>query len=252
MRTILVIGIGAGDPDHLTLQAVKALGRVDVFFAIDKGIEKEDLVRLRRDVCERHLPDRPYRFVDILDPERDRRARDYREAVEVWRGHRADACERAIRDELDEDGCGAFLVWGDPALYDGTLDVVERIIARGELEVQYEVIPGISSVQALAARHRVSLNRVGGEIHITTGRRLREALSTAGDDVVVMLDANCSFKSLADQEIDIYWGAYVGTDDEILIKGDLREVMGDIERARAEARSRKGWIMDTYLLKRRR
>lgn len=252
MRKLLVIGIGAGDPDHLTLQAVKALGQVDVFFVIDKGGEKDDLMRLRREICERHTRGRPYRFVEIPDPERDRSAPDYREAVEVWRGHRADACERAIRDELDEHGCGAFLVWGDPALYDGTLHVIDRILTRGELEVEYEVVPGISSIQALAARHRVPLNRVGGEIRITTGRRLREGLAGAGDDVVVMLDADCSFKSLADQEIDIYWGAYVGTDDEILIKGDLKEVMGEIERVRAQARSRKGWIMDTYLLKRRR
>jgi precorrin-6A synthase len=252
MRKLLVIGIGAGDPDHLTLQAVKALGQVDVFFVIDKGGDKDDLVRLRREICERHTRGRPYRFVEIPDPERDRSAPDYREAVEVWRGQRADACERAIRDELDEDGCGAFLVWGDPAVYDGTLDVIDRILTRGELEVEYEVVPGISSIQALAARHRVPLNRVGGEIRITTGRRLREGLAGAGDDVVVMLDADCSFKSLADQEIDIYWGAYVGTDDEILIKGDLKEVMGEIERVRAQARSHKGWIMDTYLLKRRR
>ncbi len=252
MRKLLVIGIGAGDPDHLTLQAVKAVGQVDVFFVMDKGEVKEDLVRLRREICERHTRGRPYRFVEIPDPERDRSAPDYREAVEVWRGHRADACERAIRDELDEDGCGAFLVWGDPAVYDGTLDVIERILTRGELEVEYEVVPGISSIQALAARHRVPLNRVGGEIRITTGRRLSEGLVGSGDDVVVMLDADCSFKSLADQEIDIYWGAYVGTDDEILIKGDLKEVMGEIERVRAQARGRKGWIMDTYLLKRRR
>ena len=36
-RTVYVIGIGAGDPEHLTLQAVAAMNRVDVFFTIDKG-----------------------------------------------------------------------------------------------------------------------------------------------------------------------------------------------------------------------
>ena len=250
MRKILVIGIGAGDPDHLTLQAVKALGRVDVFFVIDKGAAKEDLVRLRTDICERHMHGRPYRFVEIPDPERDRSASDYQAAVEAWREQRADVCEQAIRDELDEDGCGAFLVWGDPALYDGTMSVIERILARGKLEVEYEVIPGISSVQALAARHRIPLNRVGGQVQITTGRRLREGVPDC-DDVVVMLDGDCAFKTLTDEGIDIYWGAYVGTDDEILIKGELSEVAGEIERVRAQARRRKGWIMDTYLLRRK-
>ena len=36
MREMLIIGIGSGDPDQLTLQAVKALARVDVIFIIDK------------------------------------------------------------------------------------------------------------------------------------------------------------------------------------------------------------------------
>ena len=37
-----------------------------------------------------------------------------------------------------------------------------------------------------------------------------------------MLDADCSFKHLGDSDIDIYWGAYVGTEDEILVSGNLR------------------------------
>ena len=64
-----------------------------------------------------------------------------------------------------------------------------------------------------------------------------------------MLDADCSFKKVADDGIEIYWGAYVGTDDEILC-GRADEVMDEIERVRGEARQRKGWIMDTYLLRR--
>ena len=52
MRRVFVIGIGAGNPDYVTVQAINALNEVDVFFVMDKGHEKEDLVRLRRE-CER-------------------------------------------------------------------------------------------------------------------------------------------------------------------------------------------------------
>jgi precorrin-6A synthase len=45
---------------------------------------------------------------------------------------------------------------------------------------------------------------------------------------------------------EIYWGAYLGTEDEILVSGNLRELADDIERMRKEAKARKGWIMDTY------
>jgi precorrin-6A synthase len=251
MRKLLAIGIGAGDPDHVTVQAIKALNAVDVFFVVEKGAEKSDLVDLRREICERYIDDPSYRIVDVQDPERDRTTPAYREAVEDWRRRRAQVWEQAIRDELDDGGLGAFLVWGDPALYDSTLAVIDQIVARGTLELEYEVIPGISSVQALAARHGVPLNRVGGSVHVTTGRRLAEGFPEDSDDVVVMLDADCTFKAVVADDIDIYWGAYIGTEDEILVAGRLSEVGDEIERVRAEARERKGWIMDTYLLRRR-
>jgi precorrin-6A synthase len=250
MRKVLVIGIGAGDPDYVTVQAIKALNQADVFFVMGKGREKQDLVRLRREICERYIEHTSYRIVEIRDPERDRTASSYGPAVDAWRRARAEICEQAIREELGDDGCGAFLVWGDPSLYDSTLAVIEHILARGTVELEYEVIPGISSIQALAARHRIPLNRVGGSIHITTGRRLSEGFPEDSDDVVVMLDADCSFKKIQDEEIDIYWGAYIGTEDEILVAGNLRDVRDEIEHVRGEARKRKGWIMDTYFLKR--
>jgi precorrin-6A synthase len=280
MRRILLIGIGAGDPEHVTAQAVRAMNAVDVFFVIDKGLDKVDLTQLRTEICERYIEHPRYRIVEIPDPERDRAAPAYRAAVQRWREQRAERLEQAIDEHLAEDGCGALLVWGDPSLYDSTLAVVEQIAARGRVAFEYEVIPGITSVQALAARHRIPLNRVGGEVRITTGRRLRDALAAdrwadpvdgeassadrgaglsdrgaglagLGEDIVVMLDAECSFKALAGQDIDIYWGAYVGTPEEILIAGRLEQVAERIERVRAAARARKGWIMDTYLLRRR-
>jgi len=64
-----------------------------------------------------------------------------------------------------------------------------------------------------------------------------------------MLDSKCSFKNVDDPEIEIYWGAYIGTEDEILVSGNLRELMYDIEQIRSEAKEKKGWIMDTYLLR---
>ncbi len=250
MRKLLIIGIGPGDADYVTMQAVKALNRVDVFFVVDKGREKDDLVQLRREICDRYIESRSYRFVEIPDPERDRTPADYHAAVSTWRQQRADRYEAALRDELADDQCGAFLVWGDPALYDSTIQIVDEIIARGNVALDYEVIPGISCVQALAAKHKITLNRVGESIQITTGRRLAQGMLTGVENVVVMLDANCTFKQVAEPETEIYWGAYVSTDDEILRSGNLLDVMDEIEQVRREARQRKGWVMDTYLLRR--
>lgn len=250
MRKVFVIGIGAGNPEYITVQAINALNAVDVFFVMDKGRETEDLVRQRREICERYIKDKSYRMVEVADPPRDRKA-PYESSVEAWHEQRTAIYERMIGVELGDQECGAFLVWGDPSLYDSTLRIIDRILARGTVTFEYEVIPGISSIQALAARHRVALNRIGKSIHITTGRNIVEGLPNNVDDVVVMLDADCSFKKIRDSEIDIYWGAYIGTEDEILVSGNLRDLTHDIERLRAEAKTRKGWIMDTYLLRKR-
>ncbi|MCM1940774.1 precorrin-6A synthase (deacetylating) [Streptomyces sp. G3] len=252
MRTIHVIGIGAGDPEQLTLQAVGALRSTDVFFVLDKGEAKADLVRLRREMLETHVPEGTYRIVEARDPERDRSAGGaaYSPAVGDWRSARAGIYERLISEELGEDESGAFLVWGDPALYDSTLGILEEILERGSVAFEYDVVPGISSVSSLVARHRTGLNRVARPVQITTGRRLAEGFPEDADDVVVMLDAHQAFRQYADQDIDIYWGAYLGTPDEILASGPIAEAAPRIERLRAEARERKGWIMDTYLLRR--
>jgi precorrin-6A synthase len=247
---VLVIGIGAGDPGHVTMQAVAALNAADVFFVMDKGAAKRELVRLRREICERYIEDTSYRIVEVRDPERDRSAPDYAAAVAAWRSARAEVWEELIARELGEDCCGAFLVWGDPALYDSTIAVLGEIAARGQVAFEVEVIPGISSVQALAAAHRVPLNRVGEPIEITTGRRLREKVGADGGDVVVMLDAGTAFDTVEDGDMEIYWGAYLGTEHEILVSGKLRDVAQEIVRLRAEARERHGWIMDVYLLRR--
>jgi len=249
MKTLLIIGIGAGDPDFVTLQAAKALATVDVFFMLEKGATRDAMVELRREVCRRHAGDRPYRVVEAPSPPRERRPADYTACVDDLNRAKQGTFERMIADNLAEGQVGAILAWGDPSLYDSTIRNVEAIAARQGLA--YEVIPGISAVQALAARHRITLNSVAQPVEITTGRRLAEGWPAGVDSVVVMLDGEDTWRRFAGEEIDIWWGAYLGTPDEILIAGQLKDVSDQIHRVRTEARERHGWIMDTYLLRRR-
>ncbi|HWF24199.1 MAG TPA: precorrin-6A synthase (deacetylating) [Solirubrobacteraceae bacterium] len=252
MRRILAIGIGAGDLEHMTVGAIRALNEADVLFEIERGVG--DLTAVREQICRRYIePGRRYRTVAVPEPARDRAAGAYGAAVEEWRARRAEVWEEMIEQELAPEECGAFLVWGDPSLYDSTIAVLDGVQARGRTQFELEVVPGISSVQALAARHRIALNRIGGAVLVTTGRRLRERGFPAGvDDVVVMLDADCSFRRVDPDGVEIYWGAYLGTEDEILVAGPLAEVAAEIEARRAQGREGKGWIMDCYLLRRQR
>ena len=247
MRKIFVIGIGVGDPDHMTIQAIKALNQVDVFFIPDKGSEKAALRNLRTAICERFIEHADYRTIDIDIPQRASSG-DYLAGVDEWHGRLADIYGHRFERELEEDEVGGVLVWGDPAIYDSTLRIIERVRAKG-LALRIEVIPGISSVQVLAAKHRIALNRVGESVLLTTGRKLAGGFPSEFGSVVVLLDGAQTFASLAEPDLDIFWGAYLGTDDEILISGKLADVKDEIEAARRRARQKHGWIMDTYLLR---
>ncbi|ABD87453.1 precorrin-6A synthase (deacetylating) [Rhodopseudomonas palustris] len=248
MRTILVIGIGAGDPDYLTLQAIKALNRVDVFFVPDKGAEKAALKHLRTTICERFVERQELRMVAIEVPQRASSG-CYQHNVDHWHAELADRYGHQFEQHLAEGEVGGLLVWGDPALYDSTLRIIERLRAKG-LALDYEVIPGISSVQVLAAKHRITLNQIGEPVLLTTGRKLAKGFPSDAGSVVVMLDGTQTFAQLSDPHLEIFWGAYLGTPDEILIAGHLAAVKDEIVTVRQEARERHGWIMDIYLLRR--
>lgn len=250
MRRLLLIGIGAGHPDHVTVQAVAALNALDVLFMVTKE-GTDELVALRRAVLERHRTTGPHRTVELADPPRPwREAPDYRAAVGRWRNERVAVWEAALHDELADGETGAFLVWGDPSLYESTLTVVQKIAVRGAVSFELDVIPGISSLHALTARHRIALNRVGRAVLVTPARLLVGGLPADVDDIVVMLDGGAAFAALDPVGLHIYWGAYLGTEDELLVSGPLAEVAGEIVQLRAQAKADKGWIFDIYLLRR--
>lgn len=252
MRKVEVIGIGAGDPEYLTLQAINALNRADVFFLLNKGADRDDLMGVRRRICERHIHHNRYRIVEAVDPARPVAGGRYVEALMSWRHQRTVLFEQLIADNVADGEVGAFLVWGDPAIYDGTLQILDAVRTRGE-QFDVEVVAGISAVSALTARHQIPLNQPGGSVQLTTGRRLIEhGWPQDVDDVVVMLDPACSFLGLVDQPITIFWGAYLGTPDEILVSGPLADRADEIRHVRSAARARHGWMFDTYLLRRDR
>jgi precorrin-6A synthase len=253
MKRILIIGIGAGDPDYITVQAVKALNRVNVFFLMDKGAAKVKLRALREDICRQHIKGHAHRFVEAPSPPRDTAPSDYRASVDELNEAKQAVFEAMIANEMTDGETAGILVWGDPMLYDSTIRNIEAIAASGRHAIDFEVIPGITAVQALAARHKIPLNRIAEPVLLTTGRKLAEGFPEGVDSAAVLLDGEDTYRRFADAgvhgDMEIYWGAYLGTPDEILISGKVMDVAGEIHRCRAEARQKHGWIMDTYLIR---
>lgn len=253
-RAVKVIGIGAGSPGHLTQEAIAALRSVDVFLVADKGAVKDELVAVRRAICEEFIEGvegEDYRFMRVTDPARgpdaERDDTAYRTGVRDWHAARADRYAEVIV-ALPPEAVVGFLVWGDPAFYDSTIRVVDAIGER--LPIAKHVVPGISAFQALAAAHGIVLHAVGQPVHITTGRRLVAEWSPDLGSVVVMLDGHLACQGLIEQAPDlvIHWGAYLGLPQQTLISGRLAEVIDDLVALRGELRAEHGWIMDVYLL----
>ncbi|HEX2894330.1 MAG TPA: precorrin-6A synthase (deacetylating) [Marmoricola sp.] len=244
-RRVRVIGIGTGHPDQLSAEAVAALRSVDYVLAASKRPD-DPLLVVRRALCDRY--DVP--LVAVSDPVRDRDdPADYPGAVRDWHEARVAAYEALL---LERPGDVAFLVWGDPAFYDSTLRIVERIRERGRVALSLDVLPGVSSPQLLAARHRIVLHRVGEPVVLTTGRRLRRSIEAGHDNLVVMLDGRlaCLDPATDASAWQIWWGANLGTDEERLVSGRLDEVADELRAQRTEAERAAGWVMDTYLLRR--
>ena len=234
---IRIIGFGMG-PQHLTPEAAAALTASDYVIAARKSGD-DALLAIRQAVAA------PFglEVVEVRDPERDRAdPADYPGAVKTWHEARIAAYADVLRER---GGSAAFLVWGDPSLYDSVVRIVTALASA--LGVEFEVVPGISAPQLLAARHRIVLHPVGGPVHITTGRHLADAVASGQTNIVIMLLSKVELTGL--EEWQVWWGANLGTPTEELVAGKVAEVEPAIQAARVRAKDAAGWVMDLALLR---
>jgi precorrin-6A synthase len=244
MITLSLIGIGTGNPGHLTAEAASALNVADLILLPRKGEEKSDLADVRhlilRQVLTASVPVAEYDVPQRADQT------DYLGAVNDWHDAIAQVWLDAVTARLPDGGNVALMVWGDPSLYDSTLRIAARLPG-----VVVKVIPGITSLQVLTAAHAIPLNTLAAPVTITTGRQLRDHGWPAGTTTLaVMLDKGGAFATLDPANTTIWWGAYVGMPQQALIHGPLAQVSDQILATRAALRAQHGWIMDIYLLRR--
>ncbi|MCW2318037.1 precorrin-6A synthase [Rhodoblastus acidophilus] len=251
MRKIFLIGMGPGGLKYLTAQAIATLRKVDVFFLLDKpGRGKAELGDARRRILDLYRGPGAYRIVTAESPPRPPAQDDYLDVVADWHARKAEILSTLFETHLAEGETGGVLVWGDPAFYDSSIAILRRIQAEHPGKFEVEVTPAVSSLNLLAARHAISLHEIGGDLLVTTARRLLAGGAKNFDSVAVMLDSNAAFARIDPEDFHIYWGAYLGTEHEVLMSGPLAEIGSALAETVRREKERHGWILDIYLLRR--
>ena len=145
------VGVGPGDPELLTLKAARILRQADVIAAPDKGAGEQTALNIVKELVE-GKPVLPC----VTPMVRDKAT--------------LDACHDTIADQLcallDEGKTVAFITLGDPTVYSTYLYIHKRVQARG---YDVELIPGVPSFCAVAARLGRSLTTMNSPLHILPG-----------------------------------------------------------------------------------
>lgn len=169
------IGVGPGDPDLLTLRAVRALQQVDVIFAAS-STRNDYSVALS--IATPHLA-AGVEVVRLGFP----MTRDDATLQAAWLAN-----TRTVADTLRQGKNAAFLTLGDPLIY-STFGYLLRTLREVAPELPVEVIPGITSYQAAAARTATILCESGQNLLLLPGVNSAESLDedlAVADNAVIL------------------------------------------------------------------
>ncbi len=176
MGRLYGVGVGPGDPELLTLRAHRVLSQVPAIFVPKKTEQSESIAK---SIVGNLTPRIEPKIVGLVLP----MLRDKERLQEYW--HQA---ANTIWQYLKKGEDGAFVNVGDPLLY-GTFIHILETLQKSHPEIEVEVIPGITSINAAAARAMVPLASDDEDIAIISGNRedkvIRETLENF-DTVVFM------------------------------------------------------------------
>lgn len=169
------IGTGPGDPELLTLRAIRALRESDVIALPNAGND----IRIALGIVEEYVEGKP--MIDCsFSMDRDENIRKER---------RAQVAEQ-ICDLLDKGKTIGFITLGDPTVYSTYMYVHHIAQERG---YNTQIISGIPSFIAAAAALNISLCEGGESLHILPGaqeEQLDALLAVSGNKVIMKSGKN--------------------------------------------------------------
>lgn len=172
--TLVGVGVGPGDPEHLTLKALRELQAADRVFVPETDASAGGAGRAERIVAP-HVPAERIERVMFAMRDADSRAGNW------------DRAGSAIGDVVGRGGTAVFATIGDPNLYSTFTYIAQTVVALHP-DVEIRTVPGITAMQDLAARSGTVLAE-GAEpvvlLPYTAGDEALRAALARGDTVVV-------------------------------------------------------------------
>ena len=222
---LFCVGCGPGDPELLTVRAVNLIKNAEVIFA---PTAREGKPSIALSVVEQYI-DRPTKTVSLVFPMvKDRESlRDY------WKRN-ADEIAGAVRSGKKV----VYLTVGDPALY-STWIYIHRELKKSHRDIEVEIVPGVASMFAIAARAKISLAEGDETVAIVPACYNMERVKKTANacDTVIFLKDGRYFDSV----IEMLAQAGFPDNANIAIAQDVSEEGEILEMKRlSELRGKKG------------
>jgi precorrin-2/cobalt-factor-2 C20-methyltransferase len=172
--TLYGIGVGPGDPELITLKAVKVLHRVPQIFA---ACSTKNSYSLALSIVRCHLNGAGIEHLPFP------MSKDPQVLASAWEDN-----ARRVLEVLDAGSDAAFVTLGDPLTY-STFGYLLKTLKRLQPEVRIVTIPGITSYSAAAARTHIPLTEGEESFYLVSGAlgaaRLKEVIDKS-DNIVIL------------------------------------------------------------------
>lgn len=190
---ITFVGMGPGDPELMTLKAVRAIREADLIAMPDTGLGASAVTAIAGDLLKGK------ELLMLYMPMRGGR--------DAWRDAHAQAVE-TLKARLRQGANIAYLVLGDPMLY----ATGSYLMALLKPEFEVRVIPGVTAMCAAAAELQVPLCEDRERLEIRPGFAPEDPL---GDGNVVIMKANGKLRQIleAGEGREMYLARNIGMDN---------------------------------------